>query len=206
MNRASALGALLWCVTLVACDEEPPREPQAAAGDAAEEAVWSFRPPAAVAGADLADRLPASPGMTALIPATGLFPGATAVAADVPNPYAGDEQAIAAGGRHFAAFNCSGCHAPLGGGGMGPPLSDGAWIHGGAPGQIYLSIVHGRADGMPAWGAMLPEKTIWKIVAYIETLDRIEQPARREGFPDRSGGLRPAADDSQAEDADDTAR
>ncbi|QCF26873.1 c-type cytochrome [Hydrocarboniclastica marina] len=140
--------------------------------------------------APIGDRLPADPARTVLIPATSLFPGTTAVAADLANPYAGDEKAIARGEQHFGAFNCNGCHAPLGGGGMGPPLSDEVWIYGGEPGQVYLSILHGRPAGMPAWGSMLPEKTIWELVAYIDTLDEIENYAAKKGFDENVEGYR----------------
>jgi len=118
----------------------------------------------------------------AVVPATDLVAGQVEVKPDMSNPYGNDPEVIAAGGRHFAAFNCSGCHAPLGGGGMGPPLSDDKWIYGGAPAQIYLTIVHGRPDGMPSWGDMLPEQTIWELVAYIKSLPDIDKPAEHEGF------------------------
>ncbi|WP_166254427.1 c-type cytochrome [Marinobacter salicampi] len=129
-----------------------------------------------------ADRLPGTETETALTPATSLFPGTVKIDPEIQNPYAGDPEAIAAGRRHFAAFNCVGCHAPLGGGGMGPPLSDDVWIYGKEPAQVYLTILHGRPAGMPAFGAMIPERAIWELVAYIETLDEIEDPAKAKGF------------------------
>jgi cytochrome c oxidase cbb3-type subunit 3 len=93
------------------------------------------------------------------------------------NPYAGEGQAIAEGGKLFIGMNCAGCHAPQGGGGMGPPLSDEKWIYGGRPEQIYLTILQGRPNGMPAFGKALPEASIWKLVAYIETLKSLPAPA-----------------------------
>lgn len=104
------------------------------------------------------------------VPTTDFFPGEAYISPSMANPYSEDTNAISAGKRHFAAFNCSGCHAPKGGGGMGPALSDNSWIYGDDPAQIYLSIAQGRPNGMPAWGAMLPEKTIWELVAYVDTL------------------------------------
>lgn len=148
--------------------------------------VPAFDDPPGVAGAQWEDRMPADAGRTILVPATTLFPGSAWVDPDVENPYSGEAEAIAAGKRHFAAYNCAGCHAPLGGGGMGPPLSDDAWIYGGEPAQIYLSIMHGRGNGMPAWASMLPRKTTWELVAYIETLDEIDNYARAAGFDERS--------------------
>lgn len=133
------------------------------------------------------NRNPADRDRTMLVPATTLFPGSARVNPEIDNPFTGDAQAIAAGKRHFAAFNCAGCHAPLGGGGMGPPLSDNEWIYGGEPAQIYLSIMQGRPEGMPAFSSMLPQQTVWELVAYIETLPEIEDHARRLGFDDTGG-------------------
>lgn len=127
-------------------------------------------------------RMPADADLTMRIAATDLFPGAARLDPNIRNPYSGDPQAISAGERHFAAFNCGGCHAPLGGGGMGPPLSDDAWIYGSQPAQIYLSIMHGRPEGMPSWSSMLPRQTAWELVAYIETLDEIDDYAAEKGF------------------------
>jgi len=69
--------------------------------------------------------------------------------------------------RHegFRCLNCSGCHAANGGGAMGPSLSDDIWIYRSSPANIYLSIAQGRAAGMPAFGAMLPDRTVWELVA-----------------------------------------
>lgn len=86
------------------------------------------------------------------------------------NPYANDNQAIVEGRKLFNSMNCVGCHAPQGGGGMGPPLSDAQWIYGDRPEQIYLTIMQGRPNGMPAFGSILPDDSIWKLVAYIKTL------------------------------------
>jgi cytochrome c oxidase cbb3-type subunit 3 len=102
---------------------------------------------------------------------------------DIRNPYAADKNSIVQGKKLFDSMNCSGCHAPLGGGGMGPPLSDKEWIYGGQPASIYLSIVQGRPNGMPAWGRSLPPESIWNLVAYIETLGRA--PAPSSGTPEK---------------------
>lgn len=93
-------------------------------------------------------------------------------APQIENPYAGDKTAVQRGEELFSAMNCIGCHAPEGGGGMGPPLSDSQWIYGGQPAQIYLSIMQGRPNGMPAWGGTLPSQSIWELVTYIETLHK----------------------------------
>src|SRR5690606_1244001 len=74
---------------------------------------------AALDGARPQGRLPAEGDRAAYVPAVTLFPGVARIDPNIQNPYAGDPEALAAGERHFAAFNCGGCHAPLGGGGMG---------------------------------------------------------------------------------------
>ncbi len=145
------------------------------------------RRPQAGGSVDAQGRLPAEGDLSLHIAATELFPGAARFDPNIRNPYSGNEQAIAAGERHFAAFNCAGCHAPMGGGGMGPPLSDDAWIYGNQPAQIYLSIMHGRPEGMPAWSSMLPRQTAWELVAYVETLSEIEDYAAEKGFDSNRG-------------------
>ncbi len=94
------------------------------------------------------------------------------------NPYANNSDAIVEGRKLFNSMNCVGCHAPQGGGGMGPPLSDADWIYGGRPEQIYLTIMQGRPNGMPAFGSILPDDSIWKLVAYIKTLNSPPTPSK----------------------------
>jgi cytochrome c oxidase cbb3-type subunit 3 len=113
------------------------------------------------------------PGSALLrVPVTGIYPGGSPAGLnpDMKNPLAGDPDAAARGAKDFDAFNCSGCHMARGGGGMGPALSDNAWVYRASPANIYLSIVQGRSAGMPAFGAMLPDRTVWELVAYIQSL------------------------------------
>jgi cytochrome c oxidase cbb3-type subunit 3 len=135
----------------------------AACGGAEPERARSTDVPAAVRGAPAAGS-----GLLAL-EVTTLTPGRDTALTRLRNPYEGDDDAIAEGEMFFNNFNCSGCHAALGGGGMGPPLSDTLWIYGGEPGNVYLSILQGRPNGMPAWH-QLPPEVIWKLVAYIHSL------------------------------------
>jgi len=92
--------------------------------------------------------------------------------------------AVAEGKRLYQAFNCDGCHGRGGGGGMGPPLMDAAWIYGVAPDNVYASIVRGRPNGMPAFGGRVTESQAWQLVAYVRSLSG--QPSR---------GARPGRDD-----------
>lgn len=106
----------------------------------------------------------------------------------VNNPYQNDSRAITQGRALFIAMNCVGCHAPEGGGGMGPPLSDDLWIYGSEPAQIYLTILQGRPNGMPAFGKALPADAIWQLVSYVRSLSHLPvKPAEAEAAENHSG-------------------
>lgn len=200
MRRLIATAILSLCLLAVAaCERDRRPDSDASDGGTRDSAVaeqervspWAFEAGGEHQEEIFRKRLPGEDGRIILVPATSLLPGAAAVDSGIENPYAGDADAIAAGERHFAAFNCAGCHAPLGGGGMGPPLTDDDWVYGGEPAQIYLSIMHGRGQGMPAWGAMLPQKVTWELVTYIETLSGIEDYAAELGFSPNINGYSP---------------
>lgn len=112
--------------------------------------------------------------------AVGPVPGGGPPPATRSNPYAGNAVAAEEGYRLFDWYNCSGCHAEHGGGGMGPSLRDSVWIYGGSPDQIYASIAEGRSKGMPSWATKIPQEQIWKLVTYIGTLNTPDEvdPAR----------------------------
>lgn len=110
-----------------------------------------------------------SPEQLIKVPVSGLTPGAVEARPKLKLP-ALDDKAAERGMQNFASFNCVGCHMGNGGGGMGPALSNHAFIYGSAPENIFLSIYQGRPNGMPAWGTVLPEDAIWDLVAYIKNL------------------------------------
>src|SRR3954466_3527869 len=85
----------------------------------------------------------------------------------IKNPVQGDPNAEQRGMTYYVNFNCVGCHAPNGGGGMGPALSNNNFTYGSQPENIFLSIYQGRPNGMPAWGGVLPDSVIWDLVTYI---------------------------------------
>jgi cytochrome c oxidase cbb3-type subunit 3 len=60
---------------------------------------------------------------------------------------------------------------------MGPSLSNSAFIYGGEPENIYLSIFQGRPRGMPAWGGMLPDSVIWDLVTYVQNMSNEPSPS-----------------------------
>jgi cytochrome c oxidase cbb3-type subunit 3 len=111
-----------------------------------------------------------SAAMLLRVPVTGIVPGNVAVAPEIKNPLESDPDASTRGMRDFDTFNCSGCHAANGGGGMAPSLSDDQWLHRSTPANIYLTIVQGRSNGMPAFGTLLPDRVIWELVSYIQSI------------------------------------
>jgi cytochrome c oxidase cbb3-type subunit III len=98
-----------------------------------------------------------------------LRPGGAAPAVHVENEYEENAFAMNEGKRLYQWFNCIGCHAN-GGGGMGPPLMDNAWIYGGEPEQIFATIVQGRPNGMPSFRGKIPDHQVWQLVAFVRSL------------------------------------
>jgi cytochrome c oxidase cbb3-type subunit 3 len=101
-------------------------------------------------------------------------PGLTSHArwANLVNPYAGNAKRAAEGAKLFVSYNCMDCHGADGSGAMGPSLQDGRWHFGGTPGDIFQSIYEGRPDGMPSWGGRIGDDQIWRLVTYVQTLEK----------------------------------
>lgn len=80
-----------------------------------------------------------------------------------------DPLALRAGAAAFAE-HCARCHGARAQGNVGPNLTDGYWLGGGAPLAIYTSIVEGRAaGGMQPWGS-LGRGLCKQLTAYLLTL------------------------------------
>jgi cytochrome c oxidase cbb3-type subunit III len=110
------------------------------------------------------------------VPVVNITPGGVNVRPNIENPVANDPSSLERGMRYFVQFNCVGCHAPNGGGGMGPALSNRFFKYGGEPANIFLTISHGRPLGMPSWGAFLPDEVIWDLVSYIKSISDAPVP------------------------------
>src|SRR4051812_23090405 len=91
---------------------------------------------------------------------SNLLPGGPTPAQEVKSSAEGNAYAISQGQRLYNQYNCSGCHFQ-GGGGIGPPLMEPVLKYGNAPQNIFETIVKGRPNGMPAWGARIPEQQVW---------------------------------------------
>jgi mono/diheme cytochrome c family protein len=84
-------------------------------------------------------------------------------------------------GMKLYAMNCAVCHGGLDrkrnvmGGAFYPPvpqilveaLDDPEW-------HIFFAIKHGvRLTGMPAWGKVMSDGDLWKIVAFVKTINQL---------------------------------
>lgn len=81
------------------------------------------------------------------------------------------DPALRASGKETYAQYCASCHAPDGGGLIGPNLADDHSIHGPSPAQIYHVVNEGvLAKGMPPWGKTLKPEQLRAVVAYVTSL------------------------------------
>jgi cytochrome c oxidase cbb3-type subunit 3 len=81
------------------------------------------------------------------------------------------DQATLEAGKATYASMCSACHAADGGGGIGPNLTDGYWLHGGAPMEVLHTVNVGVPEkGMPAWGKTLKPDQLTSVAAYVLSL------------------------------------
>lgn len=81
------------------------------------------------------------------------------------------DPATLAQGKEVFGSTCVACHGPNAGGGIGPNLTDDAWLHGGKPANVYKSIRDGWTDkGMAAWGPQLGEERVRAVAAYVVSL------------------------------------
>lgn len=75
-------------------------------------------------------------------------------------------------GHDLFVHTCSYCHGEAGDAGKNKPFRD--HLLNWDPEDIHDTIVEGRINGanvMPSWGDSIEEENIWKIVAYIHSLE-----------------------------------
>lgn len=81
-----------------------------------------------------------------------------------------DESELANGGKIYARA-CAVCHAPDGGGGIGPNLVDEYWLHGGTIKDIFKTIKYGVPDkGMISWQSQLSSSDMRDVSSFIFSL------------------------------------
>jgi cytochrome c oxidase cbb3-type subunit 3 len=99
----------------------------------------------------------------------GVAGNLTSAAEDLKNPFSADPNAAQQGEVLFGTMNCDGCHGGGAVGFVGPSLIDGRWRYGGDDGALFESIFYGRANGMPAYGGILSDNTVWQLVSYVRS-------------------------------------
>jgi cytochrome c oxidase cbb3-type subunit III len=147
-----------------------------------------------------AERRPPAPCESIPVRTSDLVAGEPAARERFRNPYEGNVEAIGEGKRLYIWMNCAGCHGAIGGGSIGPPLSDESWIYGGDPENVYRSIVEGRPNGMPSYRGRLPDEALWKVVAFVRSLGGApvdEEPGAVAGSPEEARGEQPQKDDKK---------
>jgi cytochrome c oxidase cbb3-type subunit III len=157
--KMAIAGAVLLSSPLVSLAQDQPGTPQ--------QQTIAQKPDAS----NIMNEITASSGNLLTVPLVNNIPGGVKV--PMPkSPVEGDKNAVQRGMKYFVGFNCVGCHAANGGGGMGPSLSNTFFKFGDQPAQMYNVIAHGGPQGMPAWGSVLPDSAIWDIIAYIQSISQ----------------------------------
>lgn len=92
------------------------------------------------------------------------------------------EDADIQAGKEIYQANCVACHAPDGGGGIGPNLTDNHWILGGGIKNIFKTVTEGGREGkgMVPWKGTLSAKQRQQVSSYIVTLQGTEPMAPKE--------------------------
>lgn len=91
---------------------------------------------------------------------------------------------VVAEGRKIFVTNCTACHTETGAGSKDPPsigpnLTDGYWIHGGKPTQIYRTVTEGvPLKGMTPWGPVLGATRVATVTAYVLTIKGTNLPGK----------------------------
>jgi len=116
---------------------------------------------------------------------TALQAGETVPTPVTQNEYENNALAMSNGKQLFSQMNCTGCHAH-GGGAIGPPLMDAAWVYGSQPEQVFATIVEGRPNGMPSFRNKLNDQQVWQLVAYVRSMSG---QAAKDAAPGRDDDL-----------------
>jgi len=86
------------------------------------------------------------------------------------NPFEGDTQAVAAGGKLFEQ-HCANCHGEKAGGASQGPSLLREEVQQATPGTLFWTLTNGVVRrGMPVW-SKLPEPERWQIVTFLQSLN-----------------------------------
>lgn len=87
----------------------------------------------------------------------------------LPNPYAGQNDAIMAGKKLYLR-HCADCHGGDGRGQEKVPNLHSPIIQSATPGSLFWFLRNGNlSEGMPGW-SRLPDQQLWQIVTFLQTL------------------------------------
>lgn len=76
---------------------------------------------------------------------------------------------------------CQVCHAPDGGGGVGPNFTDKYWIHGGSVKDVFSTVKYGvPAKGMISWESQLRPSQMAQVSSYVLSLEGTTAAAPKE--------------------------
>lgn len=97
-----------------------------------------------------------------------------------------DDAAVVSAGQTTYTQFCAACHGGQGEGGIGPNLTDDAWLHGGKPTDILQVVEQGvPAAGMPAWKPVLGAEKVEQVTAFLLTIKGQNVPGKApEGQPE----------------------
>ena len=87
-------------------------------------------------------------------------------------------------GKKLFTTSCAPCHAPDGGGIVGPNLTDDYWLHGGSVKDIFKSIKYGIPDkGMQPWKGQFSPAQLAQLASYIKSIkgNKVANPKEPQG-------------------------
>lgn len=95
------------------------------------------------------------------------------------NPYQGQADAVAAGGRLYGD-HCASCHGENLTGRRGKPSLRDPIVQGATDGELFWLLRNGDLrHGMPSWSG-LPEPERWQIIAYVKKQGTGEEAGNRQ--------------------------
>lgn len=111
-----------------------------------------------------------------------------------------DAADIASGKAIFTQY-CAVCHAPDGGGIVGPNLTDNYWLHGNDIKNIFTTIKYGvQGKGMKSWQQELSPVMMAQVASFITTLSGTKPASPKAPEGKLVESITPAAADTTAKD------